>query len=250
MATILVVEDERPIARVIADNLGFEGYEVRLAHDGPSGLEQALGEPVDLILLDIMLPGMNGYDVCRRLREAGRSTPVIMLSARGEEVDKVLGLELGADDYITKPVGVRELLARVKAVLRRAPEGPDPAPVPGESEGAVLTLGDARVDFDRYEAHRGEAAVHLSPKAFGVLRLLWTRRGAAVSRADILHEVWGYDALPTTRTVDNHVAELRAALEADSSAPRHLLTVHGVGYRLVDVSPEAPPSHPGDRADE
>lgn len=237
MATILVVEDEQPISRVIADNLSFEGYDVLQAGDGPAGLEMALGQQVDLILLDIMLPGMNGYDVCRRLREAGRATPVIMLSARGEEVDKVLGLELGADDYITKPVGVRELMARVKAVLRRAP---GPLEAASSSAPQILTLGDARIDFDRFEASRAGAAVHLSPKAFGVLRLLWGRQGKAVSRADILREVWGYDALPTTRTVDNHVAELRAALERESAAPGHLLTVHGVGYRLVDAVPPSP----------
>lgn len=240
MLKILVVEDERPISRVIVDNLNFEGYEALAAYDGPSGLEMAMTQSVDLVLLDIMMPGMNGYDVCRRLREEGRDTPVIMLSARGEEVDKVLGLELGADDYITKPVGVRELLARVRAVLRRAPVA-DPAPASDET-GHVLTFGGVRVDFDTYEATRDGAATHLSPKAFGVLRLLWTRAGKAVSRSDILHEVWGYDALPTTRTVDNHVAELRAALEPDSTQPQHLLTVHGVGYRLVDVPPPPAPT--------
>ena len=237
MATILVVEDERPISKAIVDNLRFEGYEVLAAYDGTAGLRMALEEPVDLVLLDIMMPGMNGYDVCRHLRDAGRTTPVVMLSARGEEVDKVLGLELGADDYITKPVGVRELVARVKAVLRRAamPAGDDAGGV------RVLTFGAARVDFDTYEATVAGQPVHLSPKAFGVLQLLWERQGKAVSRADILHQVWGYDVLPTTRTVDNHIAELRAALEADSANPAHLLTVHGVGYRLVDVEPAAPP---------
>ena len=234
MATILVVEDERPIAQVIADNLRFDGFDVLIAHDGETGLQTAQSETVDLILLDIMMPGMDGYEVCRRLREGGRRTPVIMLSARGEEVDKVLGLELGADDYITKPVGVRELLARVKAVLWRAPEGWADDDTEG---GQVLTFGEARIDFGRYEASLAGEAVHLSPKAFGVLKLLWEQHGKAVSRSEILHEVWGYDVLPTTRTVDNHVAELRAALEADSSAPRHLLTVHGVGYRLADVTP-------------
>lgn len=228
MTTILVVEDERAISKAIADNLSFEGYEVRTAYDGDSGLQQALQEEIDLVLLDIMLPGRSGYDVCRGLREAGRRTPVIMLSARSEEVDKVLGLELGADDYISKPVGVRELLARVKAVLRRVDGQAQP---PADEE--VLSFGGARVDFGRYEARRDGAAVHLSPKAYGVLRLLWERQGNAVTRAEILQQVWGYDALPTTRTVDNHVAELRAALEVDSSAPQHLLTVHGVGYRLV-----------------
>ncbi|MBT4097949.1 MAG: response regulator transcription factor [Gemmatimonadetes bacterium] len=243
MPKILVVEDERPISKVIVDNLAFEGFEAIAAFDGPSGLEMAMNDEPDLVLLDIMMPGMNGYDVCRALRQAGRDTPVIMLSARGEEVDKVLGLELGADDYITKPVGVRELMARVRAVLRRAPGSAVPqtesSPRPLDSK-LVLQFGTVSVDFETYETVVGGNVIHLSPKAFGVLRLLWSRAGKAVSRADILQQVWGYDALPTTRTVDNHVAELRAAVEQDSGQPQHLLTVHGVGYRLVDVP--APPA--------
>ena len=149
-----------------------------------------------------------------------------MLTARGEEVDKVLGLELGADDYVTKPVGVRELMARIKAVLRRG----EPAP----AALAVLEFGPARIDFDRHEATVDGRAVHLSPKAFGVLRLLWERGGRTLTRAQILQQVWGYEVYPTTRTVDNHIAELRSRLEPDPSRPRHLLTVHGVGYRFVE----------------
>ncbi len=227
MATILVIEDERPISRAIVDNLEFEGYEVRAAFDGNGGLEMAMRGDADLILLDIMMPGMNGYDVCRRLREAGNATPVIMLTAKGEEIDKVLGLELGADDYITKPVGVRELLARVKAVLRRSQRGAS-----GREEEKLLSFGEARVDFDSYETTVGGGAVHLSPKAYGVLELLWNREGKAVSRSEILREVWGYEVYPTTRTVDNHIAELRAALEEDASAPRFITTVHGIGYKF------------------
>ena len=229
-ATILVVEDDRAISRAVVDNLEFEGYAVQAAFDGSSGLEMALREEADLILLDVMMPGMNGYEVCRRLRENGVTIPVIMLTAKGEEVDKVLGLELGADDYVTKPVGVRELLARVKAVLRRSQQANGVADA-GRDEN-VLSFGPARVDFDRYETTVGEESVHLSPKAYGLLHLLWSRAGKAVSRSDILGEVWGYDAYPTTRTVDNHIAELRAALEVDASAPRYLLTVHGVGYKF------------------
>ena len=227
MTRILIVEDEIPIARVLADNLEYEGYEVLVAHDGEQGLERALSAAPDLVLLDIMLPGINGYDVCRKMREAGCQTPVIMLTARGEEADKVLGLELGADDYVTKPVGVRELAARVKAVLRRSRAAPT------ETGGAVLIFGSSEVDFDSYQAHRDGDPVHLSPKAFGILRLLWEREGKAVTRSEILQQVWGYDVYPTTRTVDNHVAELRAGLEADPAAPRHILTVHGVGYRFT-----------------
>ena len=229
MTTILVVEDEQAISKVIVDNLEYEGYQTLAAFDGTTGLQLATTEKVDLILLDIMLPGMNGYDLCRRLREGGRLTPVIMLSAKGEEVDKVIGLELGADDYITKPVGVRELIARVKAVLRRAQRSHAP-----DGNTTVLSIGVASVDFDSYETTVGGESVHLSPKAYGILKLLWQRQGKAVSRSEILQEVWGYEVYPTTRTVDNHIAELRAALEDDaSSGSQHLVTVHGVGYKLV-----------------
>ena len=225
------MEDDRAISKVVVDNLEFEGYSVRSAYDGAGGLDLALTESIDLILLDIMMPQMNGYDVCRRLREAGRQTPVIMLTAKGEEVDKVLGLELGADDYITKPVGVRELLARVRAVLRRTERPAERSPA-GDHTG-VLRLGASHVDFLSYEATRGGELVHLSPKAFGVLKLLWDRHGQAVTRGDILQQVWGYDVYPTTRTVDNHIAELRAALEEEPSKPQYVLTVHGVGYKLT-----------------
>ena len=227
MATILIVEDELPIARVMRDNLEFEGYTVQMAHEGNGGLELALLGDADLILLDLMLPGMNGYDVCRNLREAGHQTPVIMLTAKGEEIDKVLGLELGADDYVTKPVGIRELLARIKAVLRRA------TPEDSEGQESVLEFGGVQVDFDAFETTVQGKVVHLSPKAYGVLKLLWEQGGKAVSRDEILEQVWGYEAFPTTRTADNHIAELRAALEAEPSQPKYILTVHRVGYRFV-----------------
>ena len=231
MTTILVVEDEKAISRIIVDNLTYEGYEVLAAADGPTGLELALSDRADLILLDIMLPGgLNGYDICRQMREQGLTTPVIMLTARSEEVDKITGFELGADDYVTKPVGVRELLARVKAVLRRAPPGEETSTSPDLLEFAN---GRARIDFSRFETRVDDDLVHLSPKAYGVLKLLWQSHGRAVSRSEILGEVWGYDVYPTTRTVDNHVAELRAALEPEPSAPRYILTVHGVGYRFA-----------------
>lgn len=228
MTTILVVEDDRAISRAVVDNLSFEGYTALAAFDGDTGLQMACEKPVDLILLDIMLSNINGYDVCRRLRETGNQTPIIMLTAKGEEVDKVVGLELGADDYITKPVGVRELLARVKAVLRRTQREIF------VDTSDVLRLGEACFDFASYEATQRGEAVHLSPKAYGVLKLLWQRQGQAVTRAEILQQVWGYDALPTTQTVDNHIAELREALEQEPSKPSHVLTVHGVGYKLAN----------------
>ncbi len=225
MPKILVVEDEAAIARVLVDNLLFEGHEAAAVADGAEGLARALAWQPDLILLDVVLPTMDGYEVCRRLRVQGATMPIIMLTARGEEVDKVLGLELGADDYVTKPVGVRELMARIKAVLRRGQL---------DLAGAVLAFGKAQIDFDRYEATVDGQTVHLSPKAFGVLRLLWKNEGRALTRAQILKQVWGYDVYPTTRTVDNHIAELRHRLEADPAQPRHILTVHGVGYRFVE----------------
>ena len=173
MPKILVVEDEAAIARVLVDNLIFEGHEAEAVADGAEGLERALAWQPDLILLDVVLPTMDGYEVCRRLRAQGAATPIIMLTARGEEVDKVLGLELGADDYVTKPVGVRELMARIKAVLRRGASAP--------ASGTVLEFGKARIDFDRYEATVDGQAMHLSPKAFGVLRLLWESKGRALT---------------------------------------------------------------------
>jgi len=233
MTTILVVEDEKAISRIIVDNLIFEGYEVLAAADGPTGLELSLSDRADLILLDIMLPGgLNGYDICRQMREQGLTTPVIMLTARSEEVDKIIGFELGADDYVTKPVGVRELLARVKAVLRRAQPVAETSTSPDLLEFGHGS-GSCRIDFSRFETRVNDQPVHLSPKAYGVLKLLWQSQGRAVSRSEILGEVWGYDVYPTTRTVDNHIAELRAALEPDPSAPRYILTVHGVGYRFT-----------------
>jgi len=227
MSTILVIEDELPIAKGLIRNLEFEGYEVLSAADGPAGLELALSGRADLIVLDIRLPGMDGYQICRRIREQGLGTPIIMLTARGEELDRVLGLELGADDYVTKPFSVRELLARIKAVLRRA------APVEETEDAGVLVFGGVTVDFERFEASMEGREVHLSAREFAILQLLWGREGKVVSRDDILNEVWGYDVFPTTRTVDNHVMDLRSKLERDPSNPCHILTVHGVGYRLV-----------------
>lgn len=227
MPTILVVEDEESIAEPLIENLEFEGYEVLAAGDGDRGLELALSGRADLILLDIMLPGVNGYEICRRLRDRQIDTPVIMLTAKGQEADKVRGLDLGADDYITKPVGVLELMARVRATLRRA--------VPQEEDTAteLLVFGRARVDFARFEAALDDSPVHLSPKEFGILQLLWKSAGRAVSRAEILQQVWGYDVYPTTRTVDTHIADLRAKLEEDPARPQYILTVHGTGYRLA-----------------
>jgi DNA-binding response OmpR family regulator len=225
MNRILVVEDDPSVLRGLADNLRFEGYEVLTAADGETALRLTRERQPDLVVLDLMLPKLSGYEVCRKVRDEGRATPILMLTARSDECDRVLGLDLGADDYVTKPFSVRELLARVRALLRRA----QPArPMPDE-----LRFGDVVIDFRRYEARKGGRALELTRKEFGVLRSLAARLGEVVTRDELLNEVWGYDKFPTTRTVDNHLASLRAKLEADTTAPQHLQTVHGVGYKLV-----------------
>jgi DNA-binding response OmpR family regulator len=227
---ILVIEDDAAILRGLTDNLRFEGYQVLPARAGDLGLQLLLEEDPDLVILDIMLPALSGFDVCRRARKQGRLMPILMLTARGQEVDRVMGLDLGADDYITKPFSIPELLARVRAHLRRSNAGTAPP--------ERVSFGDVTVEFERYEARKGRQDVHLSPKEFGVLRLLVAREGEVVSRTELLHEVWGYDRFPTTRTVDNHMASLRSKLEEDPGNPRHLLTIHGVGYKFL-VEPES-----------
>jgi DNA-binding response OmpR family regulator len=225
MNRVLVVEDETAILQGLRDNLEFEGYQVFTAADGIAGMELIRKHDPHLIVLDLMLPRLSGYELCRELRAEGVHTPILMLTARGEEADRVLGLDLGADDYVTKPFSVRELMARVRALLRRS--APD-AELPNEIE-----FGDVRVDFVRYEAFRAGRKVDLTRKEFGLLRLLAAREGAVVTRDELLEKVWGYDATPTTRTVDNHLAALRAKLERDAAEPCHLVTVHGVGYKFV-----------------
>ncbi|MFH1764567.1 MAG: response regulator transcription factor [Gemmatimonadota bacterium] len=219
--------------RGLTDNLRFEGYQVIPVRAGDEGLRLILEEEPDLVILDIMLPVLSGFDVCRRVRKQGKKMPILMLTARAQEVDRVMGLDLGADDYVTKPFSIPELLARVRALLRRANAG---QPLPER-----VTFGDVRVEFEKYEAIKVGAAVRLSPKEFGVLRLLVAREGDVVTRTDLLHEVWGYDRFPTTRTVDNHMASLRSKLEDDPANPRYLLTVHGVGYKFVGGKGETSP---------
>jgi len=225
MTRILVVEDDPAILRGLSDNLRLESYEVVTAADGEAGDRLAHEARPDLIVLDLMLPKLSGYELCRRLRSEGLTTPILMLTARGEEADRVFGLDLGADDYVTKPFSVRELLARIRALLRRAHP---PRPLPDE-----VRFGDVVVDFRSYEAKKGGAAVDMTPKEFQLLRLLAARAGEVVSRGELLEEVWGYDTVPNTRTVDNHVASLRAKLEPDTSGTRHIQTVHAVGYKFV-----------------
>lgn len=223
---ILIVEDEESILMALEDDLTMEGYRVVTASDGVSGLRKAVDERPDLVILDIMLPRMDGFEVCRRLRAEGIRTPIMMLTARGQEIDKVLGLELGADDYVTKPFSPRELLARVKALLRRA----RPAPEGVES----FRFGDVDVDFRKFEARRGGEVVDLTRVEFDLLRYLIEHRDEAVSRGDILEDVWDDPASVYPRTVDTHVANLRRKLESDPASPRHLISVRGVGYRFAE----------------
>ena len=225
MATILVIEDDLKILRGLEMNLRFEGYTVLSAADGHEGLKKALEEQADLLLLDLMLPGLSGYDICRKVRERKPGLPIVMLTARGEEIDKVAGLDLGADDYVTKPFGVSELMARIRAVLRRT-----------EAKGQGLesySFGNVILDFKKYQAEVGGKAVELSAREFDLMRYLIEHAGDAVHRSDLLDKVWGYDVTPTTRTVDSFVLDLRKKLEADPSHPVHILSVRGVGYKFV-----------------
>jgi DNA-binding response OmpR family regulator len=225
MSRILVIEDDLAILRGLKDNFTAEGYDVLVAQDGAEGYRLAREEDPELIILDLMLPGLSGYEICRKLRDNGDSVPILMLTARGEEADRVLGLDLGADDYVSKPFSVRELKARVRALLRRS----EAASTPPDT----LRFGDVVVDFPQYTARKGDQPVEMTPKEFGVLRHLASRPREVVSRYELLEEVWGYGAFPTTRTVDNHIAALRAKLEDDPSEPRYLQTVHRVGYKFV-----------------
>jgi DNA-binding response OmpR family regulator len=224
---ILVVEDDLAILRGLKDNLEFESYEVLTAGDGALGYALLKENKPDLVILDLMLPKMSGYEICRKVRNEGITTPILMLTARGEEIDRVAGLDLGADDYVTKPFSVPELLARVRALIRRVQQSKT-GDLPNE-----LLFDDVSIDFKCFEARRAGKVVEMSRKEFGILRLLAARAGEVVRRDELLNEVWGYDQYPTTRTVDNHIALLRGKLEGDPANPRRLLTVYGVGYRLV-----------------
>lgn len=226
MSRVLVVEDDAAILRGLADNLAFEGHDVLTATDGEQACATIREQKPDLIILDLMLPRLSGYEVCRKIRGDEIMTPIVILTARGEEADRVLGLDLGADDYVSKPFSIRELMARVRAILRRSQSS--------RSMRDDVRIGDAVVDFRRYEARKNGAVLEMTRKEFGVLRLLVSRAGDVLTRDDLLNEVWGYEATPTTRTVDNHVASLRAKLESNPSEPVHLLTIHGVGYKWVD----------------
>ena len=224
MSRILIIEDETPMRTALADVLDGEGYRPLTAADGESGLRKAVEEKPDLILLDIMMPKLDGYAVCTELRRLENPVPVLMLTAKGQVEDRVTGLDAGADDYLVKPFSTEELLARVRALLRRSRK---------QSHAlAKLELGEVEIDLARQTAARGRKQIHLTAKEFSMLRLMAEATGEPVSREKFLDVVWGYTSFPTTRTVDNHIASLRAKLEKNPDSPRWIKTVHGVGYRL------------------
>lgn len=227
MKRILVVDDEPNMRLGLKDNLEFEGYEVETAQDGQEGYEKAKAGGFDLYMLDVMMPKLSGFDVCKKLRADNIQTPVIFLTARGDEIDKVVGLEIGADDYITKPFGLRELLARVKVILRRSENIND-------KNNEHVTVGMLNVDLAGYTAsnHRGKS-VTLSHKEFEILKYLLENKNKTVSREDLLNNVWGYEESPTTRTVDNFIVKLRQKIEKDPNHPSVIITVHGTGYKLI-----------------
>ena len=226
MTRVLIVEDNEDVAFGLRTALENEGYSVDIATDGAAGLEEARKATADLILLDLMLPALDGYRMLRALRGAGIDTPVLVLTAKGEEANKVQAFSIGADDYVTKPFGVLELIARVKALLRRA------GGRASERMAAVERFGDIEVNPASRTVYRTGHAVSLAPREFDLLMALLRRRGAVASRPELLREVWGYQAEVASRTVDIHIAELRRKLEPDADSPRHILTVWKVGYRL------------------
>jgi DNA-binding response OmpR family regulator len=223
---ILIVEDEPDMVLGLKDNFEFEGYDVLTAADGATGLERARAEKPDLLLLDIMLPKLSGLEVCKTLRAEGFQSPIVMLTARGQEIDKVVGLELGADDYVTKPFSIRELLARVRAVLRRTE--------PSKRRLSRYRFSDLELDFETYRAKKAGEPLDMSPREFELLRYLIERKGETVTRERLLEDVWGYESYPSTRTVDTHIAKLRAKIGDSGSEPRYILTIHGSGYKFVE----------------
>jgi DNA-binding response OmpR family regulator len=225
MEKILIIEDEESILMALADDLGLEGYEVASARDGLQGLEMAKEKAHDLVILDIMLPKMDGFEVCKQLRQAGVGTPILMLTAKSQEVDKVLGLELGADDYVTKPFSPRELLARVKAILRRVKTT--------QEEFDIYNFGDVEIDFKKYEVKKKGQPVYLTTLEFSLIGFLIKHKDQVLDRSAILDGVWGEDVYVLPKTVDTHIGHLRKKIEDDPANPKHIIGVRGVGYKFT-----------------
>ena len=222
---ILVVEDDPNIRLGLEDNLDLEGYQVLTAPDGVKGLKSAIEYEIDLLILDIMLPGMNGYEICRKIKAEKPNLPVFMLTARGSEMDKVAGLDIGADDYLTKPFSLPELMARIRASFRRVKKDPEPL--------SSFSYGNVFLDFRNFQAFFKDTEVSLTNKEFEIMTYFINHENKVIHRHDLLNEVWGYEAMPTTRTVDNFILNLRKKLENDPSKPKHIISVHGIGYRFI-----------------
>jgi len=225
MRNVLIVEDDQAMAVALRDGFVYEGFNVQVARDGEAGFRYATENNIDLIILDVMLPRMSGMDVCKNLRSGGNATPIIMLTARGQEIDKVLGLKTGADDYVTKPFSFLELMARVEAILRRIDRPRDTV--------ETASFGDVEINFKKMEATKNGNLIELSPREFHLLRYFVEHRGEVITRDELLDHVWGYEELPLSRTVDMHIAKLRQKIEDTASDPRHIITVHRVGYKFV-----------------
>ncbi len=221
---LLIIEDDISILRGLKDNLTFEGYQVQTIGDGLEGLKMALEHHFDLLLLDLMLPGMNGYEICRRIKKEKPGLPVIMLTARGSEMDKIAGLDIGADDYLTKPFSIPELLARIRAVLRRSK--------PEYDHLAEFSFANVKLDFKKFQATVNDTEIKLSSKEFSIMKYFIEHEGEVVQREDLLEAVWGYDIMPDTRTVDNSILDLRKKLEEIPSDPKHIVSVRGAGYKF------------------
>lgn len=227
MAKILVVEDEEHMLMGLRDNLEFEGYEVEIAGDGEEGLSKILKHNFDLIILDVMLPKISGFDICKKVRQQSIETPIIFLTAKSEEIDKVIGLESGGDDYMTKPFSLRELLARVKAVLRRTQN------TGSKEDNCKISIGRLEVDFEKYTALVDGVETKMSAKEYEILHFLWKRKNGTVSRETLLDNIWGFDYQPTNRTIDNFILKLRQKIEDNPNQPSIILTLHGIGYKLI-----------------
>ena len=222
---ILIIEDDISILKGLKDNLTFEGYRVHTVSDGIEGLQVALDKQFDLLLLDLMLPGMNGYEICRKIKIEKPDMPVIIITARGTEMDKIAGLDIGADDYLTKPFSIPELLARIRAVLRRSGLG--------QEDPDQYSFGNVKLDFRKFKAFMNDIEIRLSSKEFSIMKYFIRHEGEVVARDELLEAVWGHEVIPDTRTVDNFILDLRKKLEEDPSNPSHLISVRGAGYRFV-----------------